>query len=93
MAKIQKIYPMKVGTYYSRIGRVFAYRDVKSDEDGWVSPDQFLPEEFEIMSIQTEEGKIKKGWFSGLAWDGSRVKRTDKIIKWRRDLEEMDFAA
>ncbi len=72
----------KVGARYA------AYSDVIFAYDGWANAEYFLPHEYDLLSIKTDKGEVKKGWISGNAWDGLEIKPKDKIIEWKRTFEE-----
>ena len=61
------------------------YNRVVSDDDGWADASKFLPADYDLCEIMTDEGK-KNGWCHGRSWDGYKIEQGDKIISWRRVL-------
>jgi len=76
-----KVKNQKHGVYWS-------YRDVKYDECGWACVDDFLPMEFELCYLKTDDNKSLMGWYTGAIWDGMKVKETDVIKYWKRIYEK-----
>lgn len=62
----------------------YTYPDVKTEADGWVNPEKYLPADFDLVWLQTEKGKTYPGWYAGAGWDGRQYDRTDRIVRWKR---------
>lgn len=68
-----------------RVGRNgYRYTQVKYDDDGFADSSIYLPEDFDMCYLLLDDGKIKKGWWGGFAWDGAVVNKDDTITHWRR---------
>jgi len=62
------------------------------DNDGWVDSMVYTPYEFEISILKiARDGSIIQlpGWWCGNSWDGRHIKRTDKILGWKRKKEDL----
>jgi hypothetical protein len=68
--------------------RKFSYRDVHYDEDGWAETIWFLPGDFDLSWLQTDDGVILPGWHTGHHWDGLNFKSSYNIVRWKRKEEE-----
>ncbi len=84
--------PKRVGKPY--LGKVLYYRDVPRSQDGWVDPKKFLPKEHELRDLLIERiGRSHMveviGWSTGSAWDGYKLFKDDKVIKWRVKNEDL----
>lgn len=66
---------------------LYSYKDVKFDHEMWAGIDHFLPQEYDLCALKTEQGKILKGWHTGQSWDGLNIKERHKIKFWRRIYE------
>jgi len=77
--------PKKVGKDYPV---VFSYRDVKTDDDGWVDAAKYLPADFDLVYMKVEGKKTLSGWMSGNNWEGLRLKEGDKVLYWKRKPED-----
>lgn len=73
--------PHEVGLYGLRTGKVVR------DKKGWVNPKMFLPERYNLVEVETIEGKKRHGWWTGKAWDGYRLLSYEKIKAWRDEVE------
>lgn len=85
-------HPQRVGKpYTNKVGkrRPFMYSMVKTDEHGWVSPEEYLPLEYDLVHGKTDSG-ILSVWHTGTKWDGLHYQSGDKIEKWRRTTEELE---
>lgn len=61
----------------------YRYSDIDFDEKGWVSVKDALPLDFDLVTISSGE-KTMRGWWTGSDWYAIRLRKGDKIIKWRR---------
>lgn len=76
---------IKVGSNIN--GKVFEYFRCECLENGWIDSSKYLPKDFDLLDLQTENGKIKMGWRSGNIWDGMKIKENEKILFWRKRKE------
>jgi hypothetical protein len=65
----------------------YSYRHVKPKQDGWVDPKEWLPFSFDLVFLQLKD-KVKIGWYTGGRWDGKKVEPSDKVIAWKRKMDE-----
>ena len=81
---------MEVGLYRPYVtdkekakqGEVFlSYDEITADKDGWVDCRLFVPLKFDLVDIDVG-GRIYRGWWTGFGWDGYRVKRRFKPVRW-----------
>lgn len=56
--------------------------------EAWQTPDEYLPRPFDIVYMDVGRKTIT-GWWTGNLWMGLRLKKEDKISKWKkaRDLD------
>ena len=66
----------------------YSYQDVEYDIDGWADASRFLPEDFDLVYMRLKRDKSIPGWFNGSSWTGLRLKSDDKVVFWKRKLEE-----
>lgn len=67
--------------------KTIAYPDVKYDFDGWAKAGEYLPAKFDLVTLKTPSGS-KRGWHTGMGWDGLKVERDDDVIYWKKTKEE-----
>jgi len=49
----------------------------------WRSMSDFKPDDFELVHIRYESGKVRPAWWTGQIWD-SRVQITQsKVVAWK----------
>lgn len=65
--------------------RYYTYRDCKSDNDGWVKAKEFMPKDYDLCDLKLADGTIKRGWSTGVVFDGMRIKEGDIVTHWRAD--------
>jgi hypothetical protein len=73
---------------------VFTYKEVKEEEDGWVSLKKFYPLRFDLVSLRIKRGSCEEkkqipGWWTGEAWEGQKLKIDDVVIGWKQDPEAL----
>jgi len=66
----------------------YSYQDVEYDIDGWADTLRFLPEDFDLVFMRLKRDTTIPGWFNGSSWTGLRLKSDDKVVFWKRKLEE-----
>ena len=71
------------------------YEAVEYDREGWASTKKVNPLPFDMTLCKVErQGKILKkylpGWWTGNKWEGRKLKEEDKVISWKRNLEEFE---
>jgi hypothetical protein len=59
------------------------YRNIKYDKNGWANAEEYLPDQFDLCFIKTENNRVLKGWHTGQIWDGLNVNHTHKIKYWK----------
>lgn len=57
--------------------------------DGWISCDQYMPEDFELVELKEEIlGKVIAAWAHGMKWEGLRVRpRTYRYWKFSKGVD------
>jgi hypothetical protein len=80
----------KVGRDYIDLSmkRKFSYRDIQSESDGWVDASRYLPADYDLMSLKIKGKDILCGWSVGAKWDGLKIKKSDKILFWKKKSDE-----
>lgn len=61
----------------------FGVLDIKKDIDGWVDAKIYRPFPYDLVHMKTET-KTKSGWWTGLKWEGLRLKADDKVKYWKQ---------
>jgi hypothetical protein len=64
--------------------RYLSYTDVPS---GWVSIEDFLPNDYDLLLVKTKSGRIYKAWLSHNIWDGLKIKQSDTVEFWKNPKE------
>lgn len=67
--------------------RLFSYMDIPNCKEGWISTEDFLPEDFDLVMLKDQNNRISKGWMNGNSWDGSKITKRQVIKFWKRDFE------
>lgn len=97
--KSEKLYPkaLVIGvsssvTRKSKEGKGYAmsYCEAEYDVDGWADPNKFLPEPFDLVSLMTDQGKRKTGWWTGYKWECRTLTENEKVCFWSRIKEEVE---
>jgi hypothetical protein len=60
------------------------YKLTKFESDGWADAEMYKPIPYDLILLETSEGKLKSGWWAEFNWDGRRVEPTDIIVRWKR---------
>lgn len=82
MKKIGKRY--LIGTR----NRLLSYKDVVTDEEGWVKAIDFLPPDYDLVLIKLNPEKIVSGWHTGHYWEGLRLPASQDVEYWKRREED-----
>ncbi len=72
-------------------GRILSYKNVKTMPDGWVDATLYLPADYDLVQIRTEQG-IKTGWHDNYKWDGEMISGDKKILAWRKLRSDRDYS-
>lgn len=88
--RLAKKYPLSVGLSRPLISdekqrknqQILTLSEVTFDQDGWAEVKYFLPLKYDLV-IVTDGLKTLSAWWSGAAWDGSKIKEDTKILKWK----------
>lgn len=56
----------------------------------WIDANYLLPGAYDLVTALTDDGKLKRGWFTGTSWEGANIKQKDCIIAWHRAKESYD---
>jgi hypothetical protein len=68
------------------------YSDVPKDHDQWVTDLTYLPIEGDMMHLRIEgKTRVISGWWNGRKWVGLRIRAADKIIAWKRNMDEIRY--
>ncbi len=85
---------IKLGTPYKgrnskgkRCKKFYNYSQCTFDKDGWVNPEEFLPEDGELVWLKREGKRPVSGWIQIKTWMGFRLKPGDVVIGWKRKEE------
>ena len=54
----------------------------------WVSPNDLIPEPFDMVQIETER-RVLPGWHDGNKWCIRTIHSDESIIKWRKKKDEV----
>lgn len=62
----------------------FYYRITKFDKEGWANAKKAKPIPFDMVTIETASGKRCPAWWNESLWEGLRLRKNDKILRWKR---------
>lgn len=62
------------------------YSDLPEGISGWHNPEKYRPMPFDLVELLLKD-KIVQGWWTGNGWDGLRLKKSDKVKKWKKTAE------
>lgn len=81
----------RVGSEKTVDGKIkrFSYIHVNYDKNGWADATKYLPANYDLVLLKLENGKFCNGWLNVNTWDGLHLKPTDKVLYWRRKLEDV----
>lgn len=68
----------------------FMYRDVFFDVNGWAKSTDYLPLDYDLVYVMTDNGRSYSAWHTGQEWDGTKINPDMKIVAWRRNDEHTD---
>lgn len=82
-------FPIQVGKEYTKkrdgIHRPkLTYAKVPNDGNGWVDASQFLPADFDLVTMKIDDANYKSGWFQGRSWDGYKYEPGEVVTHWKR---------
>jgi hypothetical protein len=60
----------------------FGYVDVTTDGQGWANPALYRPFPYDLVLLDTGT-TIRPGWWSGIDWDGYRLRPDEKVQAWK----------
>ena len=64
--------------------KAYQRKYVKWDLHGWADAEEYVPEEYFDLVLVIDEAKRQfQAWYTGLRWEGVRLRSRFKIIKWR----------
>jgi hypothetical protein len=49
----------------------------------WMNSAEYKPVDFDMVMLKLSTGRIIPGWWSGMSWDGSRLKVGDQVVAFR----------
>lgn len=78
---------IKVGSKYEK-DKLYTYRSVKFDCDGWADSSKFLPGDYDLCFMKISSSKTIPGWYTGVSWDGLNFKDNMIVTHWKRKEEE-----
>jgi hypothetical protein len=64
-------------------GKKVTYKDFKYDYGGWADSSKYLPGDYDLCFLKTEE-KTLPGWHTGISWDGLNVPENLVVKYWKR---------
>lgn len=96
LAPFPHYFPCTVGVdfwleYNSTVKKIsqffYKYSDAQANYLGWIDPAFWLPYPYDLCQLQTSNKKMN-GWWTGHQWEALRLKKDDKIMFWKRIMEE-----
>ena len=87
MVKSIKNEPIQVERTIKEKRKKYRYADIKYGEDGWVDVKEYLPANYDLCFLKTEK-RIILGWYSMSCWEGNKINQDDKILFWKRKIDE-----
>lgn len=74
----------RISDYSKKNGyRIANYKDVIYDFDDWVDANKFIPMDFDLVTLRSNNKEFK-GWSVGMSWDGYRHTGKEEILQWRK---------
>lgn len=67
--------------YFSKFNHSHGTKEHNRD---WRDANSFKPEPFALQNLLLDNGKIKRGWWTGTIWDGISIKHNDIITKFKK---------
>lgn len=58
------------------------YKSIKFDADKWADASEYLPMEFDLCYLKTNE-RTFSGWHTGFCWDGLKIKPRENVLFWK----------
>ena len=68
---------------------IFSYSECQTDFQGWINSNRYRPRPFDLVFLKIEDvpEKILEGWWTGSGWDGAKITKDHKIVKWKKKVE------
>lgn len=77
---------IKVGSRDPVTRKLIGYKSIQYDENGWADAKLYLPKDYDLQIIKTDDGKTYRGWHTGKHWDGLNF-GDKKVLYWKRYLQ------
>lgn len=65
------------------------YSDLPDGIEGWYVPSIYRPVPYDLCELDTGN-RIVQGWWTGKRFDGLRLKKSEKVKKWKKT-QELNF--
>lgn len=66
-----------------------SYTEIKFDKDEKVDPNKFLPEPFDLVTVISDKGNEYSAWWTGSKWHSRKLLNDEKVIFWKRIIQEV----
>ncbi|NJL54187.1 hypothetical protein HC928_02725 [bacterium] len=84
----------EVGQVYDGDRLPFSYAKVPKDEEGFADASLYHPLPFDVvdMDVVKKDGKrvFCGGWWTGNKWFSLRLRKGDKVLKWKKREESYE---
>lgn len=60
-----------------------SYENIPRDDKGWTDCTHLLPANYDLVDVKTLAGKECPAWWAEKKWEGLRLRKKDKIKKWK----------
>ncbi|MFB5619501.1 MAG: hypothetical protein ACE5RC_00005 [Nitrosopumilus sp.] len=88
-------FPKEVGkkiTHPFQEDKIFNYCHVLYEEDGWVDITRYLPLRFDLITLKIKNKNNiiheYRGWWTGSKWEGYRFTDEDKVLGWKKTIDD-----
>ena len=62
----------------------FRYLTTVFDKNGWADAQTAHPIPFDLVVVETTQGKTCPAWWNEKVWAGFRLREKDSVIRWKR---------
>ena len=84
---------IRLGLWNGKIWQKTSYKEKKAppqlfgvvEWSRWAKASVGKPEPYAMLTLQDSEGKKISGWWTGIIWDGYRIKTIKDVSLWRAE--------
>ncbi len=72
-----------------KLWKLFTYKDIDCEPDGWVDVNKYLPKECDLVDVKCSIQKTFSAWVLGNKWNFLNVNPDEKVLFWKRKKEQV----